>query len=69
MERRYNDKERAWRDTFSRLRLHLGVGELGEEQAAVRSEVTKMKLQQLVISGWWFGYLWIFVSSNDWEFQ
>jgi len=26
MERRYNDKERAWRDTFSRLRLHLGVG-------------------------------------------
>lgn len=26
MERRYNDKERAWRDTFSRLRLHLGIG-------------------------------------------
>ncbi|CAE8596662.1 unnamed protein product, partial [Polarella glacialis] len=26
MERRYNDKERAWRETFGRLRSHLGLG-------------------------------------------
>ncbi|CAJ1363488.1 unnamed protein product [Effrenium voratum] len=26
MERRYNDKERAWRETFTRLKTHLGVG-------------------------------------------
>eukprot|EP00931_Biecheleriopsis_adriatica_P018476 TRINITY_DN12943_c0_g1_i1.p1 TRINITY_DN12943_c0_g1~~TRINITY_DN12943_c0_g1_i1.p1 ORF type:complete len:719 (-),score=181.78 TRINITY_DN12943_c0_g1_i1:57-2213(-) len=25
MERRYNEKERAWRDTFSRLKSHLGL--------------------------------------------
>ncbi|CAE7226943.1 unnamed protein product [Symbiodinium pilosum] len=30
MERRYNDKERAWRETFSRLRAHLGVGAVAE---------------------------------------
>ena len=61
MERRYNDKERAWRDTFSRLRLHLGVG-VGFMRRQAEDDMSFATFPVVIYSFVWHSPRWVHLS-------